>query len=394
MSHVDDGTLHTYLDGALDSLGSAEAARVREHLASCGACARRLEEEAAWRDEATAVLADAVPEVEDMPPFEDIRAVAAMARSPSAGWRMKRLAWAASMVLALGTGWMLRGASVPDSAELSAPAVQVLPTSPEEQGSPSRPPVATTEGGRSEAFGSTRERETDVSEAREVASAGPVDGRRGAVHDDPDLVATPVAENLAGEPEQKTTDAGAALSDRVALEAARPAEEVATLRGASDSSLVGVALERRVVAPEQLQPLRLPAASPGDAGVRAARDLQPSARVDALAMEEEALPDLPAFLSETSQPLVVPGLEVISVSWLSGADLDGAVRVLQRMERGDTLEIIHLPSGMDPAAMPPLPADGRTEVVMPRGAGWLVARARLPRQDLEAVLRELAPAQQ
>ena len=32
MSHVDDGALHAYLDGALEEYPIAEARRVREHL--------------------------------------------------------------------------------------------------------------------------------------------------------------------------------------------------------------------------------------------------------------------------------------------------------------------------------------------------------------------------
>ena len=42
MSHIDEGALHAYLDGALDSYPAAEATRIREHLESCAACAARL----------------------------------------------------------------------------------------------------------------------------------------------------------------------------------------------------------------------------------------------------------------------------------------------------------------------------------------------------------------
>jgi hypothetical protein len=86
-------------------------------------------------------------------------------------------------------------------------------------------------------------------------------------------------------------------------------------------------------------------------------------------------------------PLLVPGLPVLSVSWLEADGLSGVIRVLQQMERGDTLELIHLPPGVDPAGLPPVEADGRTQLVVPRGGGWLVARARLTHTDLEAVVR-------
>jgi hypothetical protein len=395
MSHVDDGTLHTYLDGALDSLGSAEAVRVREHLASCEECARRLEQEAALRDEAAAVLAGAVPEVGDLPSFDDLRTRAAMARSRSAGWRIERLAWAASVVVALGTGWMLRGASVPGGVE-GAPAVRVLsPSSDEAEGPALSPaPVATTQGAGATEGASTQLGGTEGLEPPPVASAESLESQAGAGRGDPDLTGVRVAEALAGAQAQKMTDSVAVLSDRAAVEAARaPAGSSGRLPGTRDSSLVGVALERQLIAPEQRQPIGLRAAAPpGDAALRAARDVQPSARADALPAEAEERSEVPLSFFEASQPLVLPGLEVISVTWLKGADLDGAVRVLHRMERGDTLELIHLPPGIDPGSIPAVSTDGRTEVVLPRGAGWVVARARLAREDLEGILRELNPA--
>ena len=45
MSHVDEGALHAYLDGALDEYPAAEGRRVREHLDLCPECAERLEVE-------------------------------------------------------------------------------------------------------------------------------------------------------------------------------------------------------------------------------------------------------------------------------------------------------------------------------------------------------------
>lgn len=395
MSHVDDGMLHTYLDGALDSLGSAEAARIREHLASCEECARRLERETAWRDEATEVLSGAVPEVGDLPPFEELRTRAAMARSPSAGWKIRRLAWAASVLVALGTGWMLRGASVPGGVEADR-AVRVLAPPSAEPVETSLPPAsvaATTDAGAEEAR-SGRSGRTDAAGSRLVASAESVEGRATRERGDPGPAGTLVSEAEAGAQEQKSTEAVAALSDRVAADAAPPTEGAGGRNErAGDSSLVGVALERQLVAPERLQPLGLrAAAAPGDAALAVAPDLRPSARADEPSGLAEERADSPFSFFEVSRALVVPGLEVISVSWLTEADFAGAVRVLQRMERGDTLELIHLPPGIDPGSMPPVPADGRTELVLPRGDGWLVARARLTRQDLEGILRQLNPA--
>ncbi|MEJ2216689.1 MAG: zf-HC2 domain-containing protein [Gemmatimonadota bacterium] len=133
MSHVDDGLLHAYLDGALHAEDPAEAERVERHLAVCDDCRARLEAARGLRAEADALLEGATPAELDMPPFETIAARAA-ARATKAGVpdpdrptdagggdgvggtprRPRRfvvtrtLAWAASIVIALGMGWWAR----------------------------------------------------------------------------------------------------------------------------------------------------------------------------------------------------------------------------------------------------------------------------------------------
>ena len=66
MSHVDEGALHAYLDGALDEYPVAEARRIREHLDVCATCAERLEVERGLRSDAHAMLGMAAPVV-DLP---------------------------------------------------------------------------------------------------------------------------------------------------------------------------------------------------------------------------------------------------------------------------------------------------------------------------------------
>ena len=53
MSHIDDGKLNALLDGELDE---SEAAAVREHIAGCGECAGRLEEARTFLAQATDLL--------------------------------------------------------------------------------------------------------------------------------------------------------------------------------------------------------------------------------------------------------------------------------------------------------------------------------------------------
>lgn len=98
MSHPDDGTIESLLDGELDA---AERARVETHVASCGACAARVAEARAFRMEA-----DRLVEVLAVPPSS------AAGRAPR-GRRavLRTLAWAASIVMAVAVGYWGRGAA-------------------------------------------------------------------------------------------------------------------------------------------------------------------------------------------------------------------------------------------------------------------------------------------
>lgn len=140
MPHVSRGTLHAYLDGALDDVAAASA-EVREHIHRCSACSARLAEERTVRDAAAAILDRAGWPV-DVPPFEDLRRRAALADEGAGDGktgRVTRLAWAASIVLALGTGWVLGGRTDgPVSVRLAQGAVEALPSGGRpEAGSPS-----------------------------------------------------------------------------------------------------------------------------------------------------------------------------------------------------------------------------------------------------------------
>src|SRR6266853_3218378 len=112
MSHVDEGTLHSYLDG---ELSPDERAAVESHLSQCATCRASLAEERALLDRASALLGSARPVERPAPPFEQLRRESK--RSP---WRVRRsIAWAASIVLAIGLGYSLRGTSSgapPDAA--------------------------------------------------------------------------------------------------------------------------------------------------------------------------------------------------------------------------------------------------------------------------------------
>ena len=138
MSHVDEGTLHAYLDG---ELAPVERERVDTHLKGCAACQARLTEERAILERASKLLGMAAPPERAMPPLTQLR-------RPPVMWRLRRpLAWAATLILAVGLGWYVRGtfadraepvreeadralASKPASAPTASPTAGLVQDSP------------------------------------------------------------------------------------------------------------------------------------------------------------------------------------------------------------------------------------------------------------------------
>src|SRR6184192_74701 len=107
MSHVDDGALHAYLDGELSPLESQD---VEAHIAQCPGCRGRLEEERALIARADELLGLAAPPDRATPPFRPGD------REPPVRlwWRVRLpLAWAATVVLALGAGLYLGSGVLP-----------------------------------------------------------------------------------------------------------------------------------------------------------------------------------------------------------------------------------------------------------------------------------------
>jgi len=101
MSHVDDGTLHAYLDGELTAV---EVDRLTAHMAGCQACRTRLDEERALVERASRLLDLAAPPASGriVPPLAELQ-------RPRLWWQVRTpLAWAATVVLAVGLGWIMR----------------------------------------------------------------------------------------------------------------------------------------------------------------------------------------------------------------------------------------------------------------------------------------------
>ena len=188
MSHVDDGTLHAYLDG---ELSPAEARGIDAHLAQCPACRGRFDEERALITRAGELLALAAPPDRELPPFRagDVRPLKRV------WWQVRLpLAWAATVVLALGIGSYLgRGVeqvpyagTAPDAQPAELPALQAPISSDRAQGEsrvksrgaagtpPAAQPPAPAPAGRKEADGFAQERKAQVAAMpRDTALSAP-----------------------------------------------------------------------------------------------------------------------------------------------------------------------------------------------------------------------------
>ncbi len=100
MSHLDEGQLHALLDGELDE---AERKTVEAHLESCAECRREFAEARALMAGADELIAAV-----ELPASTRPAAVAPRPKPPLFRWRS--VAWAASVCLAVGLGYLARAA--------------------------------------------------------------------------------------------------------------------------------------------------------------------------------------------------------------------------------------------------------------------------------------------
>ncbi len=108
MSHLDDGLIQELLDGEVPSTALAP---IQAHLASCAECSARLDEArdfASTSDEMIAWLDE--PDV--TVPVVPVATPDIAPRRTAATWP-RNVAWAASLMLAVGLGYTARGGLVP-----------------------------------------------------------------------------------------------------------------------------------------------------------------------------------------------------------------------------------------------------------------------------------------
>lgn len=410
MSHVDEGALHAYLDGALDEYPQAEAERIRGHLDACAECAERLEEERRLRSDAHAMLDLAAPAVE-APGLEELRAYVERTRPrKSRIGRMQRLGWAASVVLALGAGWMIREGQLQTRAldvrqeRVLAPAMDEIPGESPEAVEPAPGVVSEEAEARElsvqaarpavESDAAPKGEAPDDEPAIEQASLADVvvvaDSSQAAetlviaADDAPEQAVVSLDADIGGDSAVGATGAGA-----TAVGATSPVGDTA----AAEAEEVGIApttfqeLERDVT---------VTAAVPSVEDRRRAID-SPSVWESALRTglgEPSLAPPVEGLASEDSmavEPLLaIPGYEVISVTSLGDGTTAWGVRVLQALGDGRRLEVVNLEPEIDPVILPDL-TEGWNEVRARTGPRWIVLRGPLTEAELSALLARLFP---
>lgn len=397
MWHAEEGALHAYLDGALDELPSGEGAEIREHLATCPECAARLEEERQTREQTIAILSGPMLSQEELPPFEELRLCAEATSPPKVpgGSRLHRIGWAASVVLAIGTGWGLRGGQsdalgsmdMPDRPDL-LPVLEVSSTTPDQDTSASILLNKALDRG---------DQSADVVVSLE---------REGSV-----LVQDVAAENVG---DLAVEVIQVAVMDVVAEDAV--AMDVLTLQDRLDNVLTPSPLEQNALVDFRVNGAsanRLGRALPvnrvaagrianEDISEKRARRLGQSVMTSA-SRSATGVPFSNGDASEPRRerrdsgrrggdegPLVVPDFNVIVIEAIEEGAAAGGTRALQWLTEADTLELLHLPEGVTPTDLASLKEEDMAELFAQRDGLWLVMRARRRSvQELEGLLERL-----
>ncbi len=390
MRHITDGELHLYLDGALDLIEETRGEEIREHLTLCSACSERFQDEEELRTRAQALLGVPAVEVGAMPAFEELRAraeVEALSRAEvvapgkaGVGSRTTRrgllkglpLAWAATIVLALGVGWMggKFQQSMPNGFSVGLPETdsEAVPA----------PGVRASIG--------IQEQESEPAQAMDRLTSG---SEPGEVQAD----VAPEARGVVGPPSADAPStkiaAGASVEELGREDVAEGAEHRARI--AVDSFIPSMAMQLLA----------------GESVAYASEPERREASVPGLLAE-----DVVDSVSAEGGSLTVPWLEVLSMDWEEWFPGERALRIRQLLPMGDTLELryVGMLIGTDPAGQPkrisgelqekvkvpdqPLSPvvmqaslpPGWNQVVRPLGRGWLVARAALPEPQIRALV--------
>lgn len=218
MSHVDDGTLHAYLDGELSPV---EVERLDTHIAGCSVCRARLDEERALIDRAARLLGMAVPAGPERaaPPLHQLQ------RRASTWSRLRvPLAWAATVLVAVGLGYYAGFSDSPRLKDAAPAAVQPMIATTE---SASTGPASDLAGARSSDVPGTPADDERGAVAQPMASNGQMADRIARAETDQQRQA-PAAN--AAEPGRLQDNRVDALANSSTAAAAPPAEQLARNR--------------------------------------------------------------------------------------------------------------------------------------------------------------------
>lgn len=172
MSHVDDGELTAYADGAYP-VDDPVALRISAHLSTCGDCRTRLEQNQDLRTRAAEILSFATPALMTTPSFESLQTQVGRTQLRPA----VPLAWAATVVLALGIGWFGRDAWEQPGMTRTAAIEEVAPTPTQQQEAdvpitvPFAPPPAASSAARERTPQSNAAREPQLAATDDDAAA-------------------------------------------------------------------------------------------------------------------------------------------------------------------------------------------------------------------------------
>ncbi|MFO7588499.1 MAG: hypothetical protein R6X22_10545 [Gemmatimonadota bacterium] len=190
MAHLDDGRLTAWLDGALspESPGGEVVAR---HLSACADCRSRLEEERSLRTRSGEILAAADLAPSSAPEFAEIVARARAGRTGQTGPGRPRgrgsrgsrpaspgmgLAWAASLALAVGAGWIARDLSrergVPLPPAMRPPAAELEERAVPEPGAAAADRLGAPRAAAGRAAAEAELREETAPARRDASKAG------------------------------------------------------------------------------------------------------------------------------------------------------------------------------------------------------------------------------
>jgi len=411
--HVAEGELHAWLDGSLDQLGNERASEVREHLRSCTECQEELAVEEAFRARAIEVLALAAPGAVATPPFEALveRARVVPSEGPETRSRISRtarLGWAATVVIALGAGWMARELGLRPSVDSEGVSTNgVTPALPRAAEPTVVAPTEAALGVAAQPGSPEREEVGELPRRRSVPAAPP-----------PETQGVPVAVAPTDALESAGAGAGSAKASAVTFAEVDPASlsgavRIEPLRDAPrDLPEVAPSAPPRRAADEQptsgdhFSRARTASAVPRSEVLRqdwATSPVVSGARVPAFGVDrarDSAGIQGGAAVTTEADPeegvgLIVVDLPVLRVEWTEMSPGRPELRVLQRLASGDTLEIRFVRSGgaaadsvddpLAPVVSAPL-RQGWSQVVLVHRDGWLVARARLARDELELLV--------